>query len=193
MVNLEVAINKREDLELISFDEILETKAPRSTRRAQQAERFRTPVIWHDYSGEEGIAPDRIFGIRAGDQDNYFFLEIDQGTETIEPSVRRQRPVSLFRQSSMLRKFVLYASVHQARVHQKYFGIPSFRVLTVTTTPTRAANMAEVCGRFINSGELQARPGLFLFFDQQTIADHVGDVLVAPFLNGVGNDRRGVV
>lgn len=193
MVQLEVAINNRDDLDLIGFDEILEAHAARSTRQAQQPERFRTPVSWHGHKGEEGIAPDRIFGIRVGDQDNYFFLEIDEGTETIEPSVRRQRPVSLFRQSSMLRKFVLYANVHQARVHLKNFGIPSFRVLTVTTTPVRAANMADVCGRYIGSGKLHARPGLFLFYNRQTITDHDGDVLDTPFLNGVGKEKKELV
>ncbi|MGR8949129.1 MAG: replication-relaxation family protein [Gammaproteobacteria bacterium] len=193
MVQLEVAIKFRDDLSLIRLDEILAVYAPESTRRSAQPERFRTPVTFRTYSGEEGIAPDRIFGIRSGDQESFFFLEIDEGTETIEPSTRRQRPSLFFRQSSILKKFVTYANAHAERAHQKHFGIPSFRILTVTTTPRRAGNMAEVCGRHIGSGALAVRPGFFLFSDRETLKGCASDALNAPYLNGFGKEKRGAI
>jgi hypothetical protein len=53
--------------------------------------------------------------------------------------------------------------------------------------------MAEVCGRYIGSGALTVRPGLFLFGDRETIDELAGDVLKAPYLNGFGKEKRGVV
>jgi hypothetical protein len=85
-----------------------------------------------------------------------------------------------------LRKFVLYAATFHNRTHTQRFGIPSFRVLIVTTTPARVANMIESFERLIRPAPVSAPTGLFLFTDRATLAQHDGDLLALPCLNGAG-------
>jgi hypothetical protein len=183
---LMAAIGRQDELSLLTFDDILAQHAPEKTKRSRQPGRFRTPVTWHGRQSEEGIAPDRIFGVQAPDNDNFIFFENDQGTETIEPSVTRQRSPLFFQHSSILRKLVVYANAFQAMAHRDHFGILAFRVVTVTTTQQRAENMAQVCAAHVCSGAHSVRPGLFLFTDRETLSEHDNNPLAVPYLNGAG-------
>ena len=188
IADLQSSIRERSDLAFLSFADLLARYAPERTHKAAIPDRWRTRVSWRGYTGEEGIRPDRIFALMAhgSPAPDTFFLENDEGTETIAPSSRRQAPATFFRQNSILRKFVLYAATFRNRTHTERFGIPSFRVLFVTTTPTRAENMIEAFERFIHPEPIGAPAGLFLFTDRLTLAEHRNDPLALPWLNGVG-------
>ena len=134
---------------------------------------------WHGYRGEQGTAPDRIFAFSANGRRNYFFLEMDEGTETIVPGETRLREASFWRDTSLLRKFVIYANAHDTRAHEAAFGIPVFRVITVTTKPARVEAMQEACRTHLPL----LRPGLFLFTDWSSLALYRDDLTLFPFLD----------
>jgi hypothetical protein len=194
MVAHELACRRRGDVRLLPFDELLATLAPERTKRAAIPDRWRVPIAWNGHRGEEGTRPDRIFGLEyahqpVGKNRSFFYVEIDEGTETIEPGERQQRSAAFFRQSSVLRKFIIYAFSRMHRLHERHFDFASTpRILTVTTTPARAAAMQETYERHLLPQPLAVPPGMFLFTDKDTLAAHDGDVLAMPWRNGVGKE-----
>lgn len=139
---------------------------------------LRTDITnWHGYRGEQGTAPDRIFAFSANGKRQYFFLEMDEGSETIAPGEARLREPSFWRDTSLLRKFVIYASAFETKAHVAAFDIPVFRVLTVTTKPGRSEAMRAACHAYLKN----IRPGLFLFADWESLNAHTGSVLEFPF------------
>ena len=157
---------------------------PKTTSRGGLQNTLRTKINnWHGYRGEEGTAPDRIFAITANGRRQYFFLEMDAGTETIVPGERRLKQPSFWRDTSLLRKFVIYASAFENRAHQSVFDIPVFRVLTITTTPGRAEAMREACSTHLK----KVKPGLFLFGDWETISASSTSLLNTIFVNARGD------
>ncbi|MCC5986030.1 MAG: replication-relaxation family protein [Rhodobacteraceae bacterium] len=159
---------------------------PKITSRGGLQNTLRTKINnWHGYRGEEGTAPDRIFAITANGKRQYFFLEMDAGTETIVPGERRLKQPSFWRDTSLLRKFVIYASAFENRAHQEAFDIPVFRVLTITTTPSRAEAMHEACAAYLPN----IRPGLFLFTDWQSVRENNGSLLSMAVKNMAGRSR----
>lgn len=151
---------------------------------------LRTRIVrWPGGAGEQGTAPDRIFELVANGRRQYFFLELDAGTETIAPSERRIKAPSFWRDTSLLRKFVIYASAFENQAHKEVFDIPTFRVLTVTTVPGRAKAMQQACATHLKN----IRPGLFLFTDWERIREHDGPTLSMPFTNAAGRDKPIIV
>lgn len=151
---------------------------PKTASRGGLQNTLRTKINnWHGYRGEEGTAPDRIFAIAANGKRQYFFLEMDAGTETIVPGERRLKQPSFWRDTSLLRKFVIYASAFENRAHQSAFEIPVFRVLTITTTPGRATAMQDACATYLKN----VRPGLFLFGDWPSLPGEPGKLLRHEF------------
>ncbi len=159
------------------YQEEFEDRGQALTRRGLK-NTLRTRIVnWPGGVQEQGTAPDRIFSLVAGGRRQYFFLEIDEGTETIVPGEHRLRQPSFWRNTSLLRKFVIYASAFETKAHVQAFNIPVFRVLTVTTSASRAEAMREACRTHLK----HVRPGLLLFADWNSIGAHNGSVLQFPF------------
>ena len=180
MVSLELATRAHGATSLLHTDQLMARFLPE--RKAWQGAplTLRTRVDWHGYRGEEGTAPDRAFALHyhdrpSGRDHQVFLLEIDQGTETIEPGERRIRSRSFFRDTSLLRKFVVYASTFRARAHRAQLGVDAFRVLTVTTSSERAAQMQATYQKHLSKAPNGVNPGLFLFTDWQSWAAQVGE------------------
>ena len=102
---------------------------------------------------------------------------MDEGTETIAPGETRLRAPSFWRDTSLLRKFVIYASAFETKAHVSAFGIPVFRIVTVAKTPSRITAMKKACNHHLKN----VRAGLFLFADWQQIVAHEGSMLTFPF------------
>jgi DNA-binding Lrp family transcriptional regulator len=107
-----------------------------------------------------GVIPDRAFALEYSDQHGqvqrvYHFLEADRGTM---PVVRQK-----LSQTSFYRKLLAYEATWASKVHQRYLGIPRFRVLTVTTSAARVKSLLDACSR------LQRGHGLFLFADRTVL------------------------
>jgi hypothetical protein len=193
MVALETACRARGNVRLIPFDELLATYAPAQTKKLPYPDVIRAPIAWNGHSGGEGTRPDRIFGLEyrdrpAGKNRTFFYLEIDEGHETVEPGERQRKAPSFFRRSSILRKLVVYAFAHRAHMHEKHFGFgAAARILTVTTTRARIESMRETYRRHLMPEPMRIQPGLFLFTHQRALYDHQADLLALSWSNGIGN------
>ena len=192
---VQISIRNRPGLRLVTFHEILESFAPSATKKASQPERFRTPVVWNNKKSEAGIMPDKIFGIeytnpKTGKRFFHpYFLEIDNGTETIEPGVRRQRAADFLTKPSILQKQVIYQSARKHGAHKQHFGIDRFYVLMVTTTPNRASEMiARTFEPHLRPRPFSGRSRLAWHTDWQTIADHNDDPLALPWLDNLAKE-----
>jgi|SRR5665213_302207 len=107
-----------------------------------------------------GVIPDRVFALEYRDasgqvQRTYFFLEADRGTM---PVVRTNLV-----QTSFQRKLLAYEATWTNKVHQRYLGIPRFRVLTITASAARVQSLLAACST------LKRSHGLFLFADQSVL------------------------
>ena len=150
MVSLELACQKRGDVRLLYEDQLglpVETQPFRWRVKMQNGVRL-------------GVVPDRVFALEYTDQSGqvqraYFFLEADRGTM---PVVRTNLV-----QTSFHRKLLAYEATWTQKVHQRYLGIPHFRVLTVTTSAARVKSLLDACA------QLKRGHGLFLFADQSVL------------------------
>lgn len=112
-----------------------------------------------------GVIPDQTLALEFTDakgvaKRSYFFLEADRGTM---PVARRS-----LAQTSMRRKFIAYAATWRQGVHTSALGLPHFRVLTITASPTRLKSLIAECS------QLESGQGLFLFADKSILT---GDIL----------------
>lgn len=81
---------------------------------------------------------------------------------------------------------MIYASAFETKAHVAAFGIPVFRVLTVTTTPARSEAMQHACKTHLP----HIRPGLLLFTDWQTVASQSDGLLENVLLDHMGRNVR---
>ena len=175
VVRLEVAIRDREGVELFYLDEIIKRYAPVKLKRSYIPTTLRPTMDWNGYHEPEGTKPDQVIQIHdinapEGNQNRFLMIEIDRGTETIEPTKRvLSNPRTFFRGSSLLRKFIVYQRAFRQKTHIKVFGIPAFQVLTVTQKPGRVADMQRTYQAHQTKGSHAINPGFFLFADWETM------------------------
>ena len=150
MVSLELACRKRGDVRLLYEDQLgLSVELQPFQWRVKMQNGVRL-----------GVVPDHVFALEYTDQSGqtqraYFFLEADRGTM---PVIRTNLV-----QTSFQRKLLAYEATWTQKVHQRYLGIPRFRVLTVTTSAERVKSLLDACA------QLKRGHGLFLFADQSVL------------------------
>ena len=174
LVGLELATRDHPTIELIEPPLIL-ARSPLETQRAMNPWKWHAKVPWNQETHSVALVPDRVFGLQFSDTRKraYFFLEADRGTMPISRSTLNQ--------SSMQKKFLAYLAGHRAKHHTERYGIGSFRVLTVTTSPERTANMiANV--KVITGGR---GSNLFLFTDADALRS-ADNVLALALTTGTG-------
>ncbi|MFI5093739.1 MAG: replication-relaxation family protein [Candidatus Acidiferrales bacterium] len=98
------------------------------------------------------VAPDAYFALEDAKGRMNFFLEADRGTMTLK------------RFTAKLKAFAAY---FEERRQQDKFGIRYFRVLTVTTSPTRAQNLISAGGA---EDDVRSLGRLFLFSDETALS-----------------------
>jgi hypothetical protein len=163
MVSLELAC-RRGGVRLLTEQDLATTNRP-----------FRWKM---NLAGQKlSVAPDRVFALEFAGADgkirrSYFFLEADRGTM---PVVR-----TTLSQTSFYRKLLAYEATWSQLIHQKHFGFPRFRVVTVTTNTMRVRSLLEACSK------LRSGHGLFLFTDRMFL-DKSHDILTHVWQTG----RRG--
>lgn len=164
-VSLELACRSRNDVRLITANEL---PLPPATQK------LREPFHWGVTltTGEKiGIVPDAVFALDQTRADNttertFYFLEADRATM---PITRRG-----LKQTSFLRKLLAYEATWSNGIHRARFGFHRFRVLTITSTPQRTANLM-AASRKLRSGQ-----GLFMFSDEPTLTS-AADALSMPW------------
>ncbi len=120
-----------------------------------------------------GIVPDRTVALEspATGQRVLYFIEADRATM---PVTRRS-----LNQSSLSRKLLAYEATWAQGIHRERFKCDRFRVLTVSTSPARVANLIKVCNA------LTRGRGLFLFTDTVALEAN-GDIFTHPWRNARG-------
>lgn len=191
MVSLELAARAHGSVSLLHTDDVLALFSRSETVQPGARLTLRAAINWHGHYGEEGTAPDRLFGLQYDEREEgknrqFILLEIDQGTETIEPGDHRVSSKSFFRDTSILRKMVVYASAFKQKTHQQRFGFRAFRVLTVTTNRARVEQMQATYRKHFSAGRDSVNPGLFLFTDWTSWLSQAGYERVVE--NAAGQD-----
>ncbi len=115
-VNLELAISKQSDVELLFWK--------RGTKELN--DRVPDPEGKRKYLT---VAPDAFFGVQTPDGRSFYFLEMDMGTMSL---TRLKSKIYAYRQYWKIGKYT------------ERYGFKSFRVLTVTDSDKRMANLLEM-------------------------------------------------
>lgn len=186
MVYMAVAAQEHVSASIEYADTLL--RDSKQTKRASAGlnNTLRTRVLWYGTSTEQGTAPDQIFAVTINGETQNIFLEIDEGTETVEPGAQKLRTERFWRETSFLRKMAIYAAAFRLGAHKREFGLPVFRVLTVTTSTERITTMQEAYKKHLAQGDTKTPPGLFLFADWPSIEAHEGSLFALPLVNAAG-------
>ena len=155
MVNIELACREKGTIKLLIDDQL-----PLPTTMTNQ----RRPFQWRvgvSAAAKLGVIPDRVFALeyhdRSGNRERaFFFLEADRGTMPV-----KRRSLA---QTSFYRKLLAYEATWSQSLHRTLFGFHRFRLLTVTTSPSRLQSIISACA------ELKSGHGLFLFADRAALA-----------------------
>lgn len=170
IVKLELAARARVDIGILQRSDIVEV-SPKTTRdrRIRLSAKVRTDHGMRVLS----VDPDELFGLRflATEEESYFALERDRGEMPVERYSRKD-------QTYFAKKMLIYYEANRAGEHLREFGIPNFRVATVTTTLERVEQMIEA-QRAITGGR---GSNMFLFIDDASLAET--DPLNARWLTG---------
>jgi Replication-relaxation len=159
MVSLQLAARGRTDIAVLDRKEILEN-APK-TRRDRRV-RLSAKVRIDGAIGNHSADPDEVFGLRSTEsgEESYFMFERDRG----EMPVHRHKSKD---QTHYAKKMLIYYEAFKAGEHRRELGIDNFRVVTVTTTPERVAQMVDA-QRELSNGR---GSNLFLFIDEGSLAE----------------------
>lgn len=171
MVALECALRSHPTIRLL--------RAPDIAEIARQSAGF-APRSWAmtAYVEEEGadisVLPDKVFGLEFTDigRRNYFLLEADRSTMPVSRSSLEQ--------SSFKKKLLTYHLGHEAQRHRTLWGIPGFRVLTITSSAKRMASMIAAV-KEITSGK---GSNVFLFAEARIMI--ATNPVTTPWISGKG-------
>lgn len=173
LVRLEVAARARGDIAVLHRSDIV-SDAPktRRDRRVRLSAKLRLDGPLRLFS----VDPDEVFGLQflGTDEESYFMFERDRGEMPIKRYSRKD-------QTFFVKKLLIYYEANRAQQHQHEFGIPNFRVATVTTTPERVDQMIDAL-REITGGR---GSNMFLFIDDASLS--ATNPLDARWLTGKGD------
>lgn len=191
IVTLRRSVETKSGFEFLYPEEIYQRFYPEILQRRYFPQILTTRVKWFTYSGEQGTKPDGFFMLHRkdapeGQQRRSIFLEIDRGTETINPEDEQVTSQYFWERSSILRKCVVYANAFRRGDHTEQFGIQSFIVLFVTTNRERVEEMQQMYRQRLAIPPHEVNPNRFFFTDQQTIARHGTDYAIMPVQNAAG-------
>ena len=139
---------------------------PQATQELSDPFRLRVTHRTKDYRDVPiNVVPDRLFCIDLPHERVRwnFALELDRGTMSNGTSATQLTGKSSFR-----RKLLGYFEAWKQQRHMQQWGFKSFRVLTITPSARRIANMLAV-QREVTNGTLG---GLFLYATPQRLAEH---------------------
>jgi len=163
IVDLRVALTlavraRRPHLTLLEPDQLTATMPP-ATQAAPKPFAWRVKVQHNGSLQDVGVHPDYAFALRFADGSKRCYLvECDRGTMPVERAALRQ--------TSILKKLLVYHRGHKQNMHVRHFNWKAFRVLLVANTPARAANIKQAIERRRDLKNSE----LFYITDQQSIA-----------------------
>ncbi len=195
VVSTRMSAEHNDDVEFLYPEEYYQRFEPQVLRRDRLPYAVNARVNWYGYHQLEGTIPDGFFVLyyptaAQGDNRRFIFLEIDRGTETIDVQDRKMKSLQFWKDTSILRKLVVYGYAHKTKSHHEAFAIPTFQVLTVTTNPKRVKLMQEMYRKRLADRPHSVPPFRFLFTDFETVRRYRGDVLSVPIADGSGGLRK---
>jgi hypothetical protein len=132
MVNLELACRERGDVKLLDEASIL-ARAPERTRASREPLRLVVPGLSNQI-GISSVVADGLFGLLFPNETAaYFLLELDRGSMPVSRSA--------FDKTSYRRKLLVYWEAWKKKLHASQFGVSQLRILTLTESQSRIANM----------------------------------------------------
>lgn len=179
LVSAACATHKHADVQLIEPEQII-ASAPEAARGARNPFRMAARTQVNGAAVELALVPDAVFGFdfTSERKRKYFFLEADRSTM---PVMR-----SSLDHSSIYRKLVTYiAGGGASNAFGQQLGIGNFRVLTVTTSMDRVAEMLAAL-RQVTGGKGSRQ---FLFTDAPTLND-TSNLLDVTWISGAGDRVR---
>ncbi len=191
VLQIRASAARYDHIEFLYPDEYYRRYAPHILESPSLPSTVRARVNWHGHREVEGTKDDGLIMLiyhnkPEGQNKRAVFIESDEETETVQPSERKQKTMSFWRDTSWLRKGVVYGFAHRQEIFKKDFGLNSAQVLTVTKTKQHAQTMQEAYRKYLGPRPASFRPHLYMFTDDETIAAHDGDVLSVPFEDGSG-------
>jgi hypothetical protein len=179
MVAIACAVRSRSDVRLIDADQIL-AAVPPAARHAPNPFKLKARCVHDGKALELSVIPDAVFGLdfTTERKRKYFFLEADRATTPIARSNLNQ--------TSYTKKLLTYlAGGGQANAFGAHLAIGNFRLLTVTTSAERTANMiAALKSLTADRGSAQ-----FLFAERAALSAST-DVLSLNWLSGKNHSIR---
>lgn len=186
MVSLQQSAAKTGQVDFLYADEIYARYAREILERETLPRVVRQYVNYAGHQADEGTIPDGlcmlVYKNVEGPNRRALFIEIDRGHATIDPTNKYLHTLKFWSGSSILRKFVIYSRYYRDQKYKEEFGLPTFQVLTVTTTPDRVKMMQAMWEKRLRS---EAPANRFLFTDFETIAKH-GDHITLPIEDAEG-------
>ena len=171
---LHLAARKRTDLRVIHADELI-AAFPQPPAKGRNAFSMKAKVLQRGVVRERAIIPDLAFGLALPNGSRrYFMVEIDRGTM---PVVRNNPSQTSFEQ-----KMHAYLAAYASKQHERRFGWPSFRVLTVTTDRYRMDSMMQA----LRSLRVQHGHGPSLFLIAARAALAAREPLTLHWMDGNG-------
>ena len=171
-VGLVRAVRSRSGLELLEPQQLL-AAMPATTQTMRNPWAWRANVQHNNASKEVGLVPDYAFGIVFPDgKRRCCLVECDRGTMPIDRSNLEQ--------TSMLKKFLGYTAGKRAKLHQRQFDWKAFRVLIITNTPERVANLLTAVRERVHADGHD----LFLVTDRTSLA--TADILAHQWRDARG-------
>jgi hypothetical protein len=161
MVCLELACRYVEGIRLIEPHEILQaTPADSGIRDKPLAWKIKVKHRWKGSNRQfaYNVIPDKVFGLRIGEDELYFFLEADRATMPVISA-------NLYR-SSIFKKLVGYWQSRGVNLFAQNFGFKAARVLTITKSQERIESMIAACQ---DVDERRKGSKMFLFARDQNI------------------------
>ena len=187
LVSLRQSATETGEIDFLYPDEIYHRYAPDILERDQLPRVVRSHVRFEGHRGDEGTIPDGlcmlVYKNIQGKNRRALFIEIDRGHATIDPTNKYIRTPKFWSGSSVLRKFLVYSAYFRSGNFKEDFGLPSFQVLTVTTTPGRVKSMQAMWDKRLNG---EAPANRFLFTDFATIEKHGGNHISLPIEDASG-------
>lgn len=161
MLQFEIACAQRPGITLTDGAALLPS-LPEITHKLRDPFRLRVTITDNFETVALSVVPDRVFSLHiGGDRRFNFCLELDRATESIVPR-------KLTAKSSFVRKQKGYYAAYRQDRHREQWGFAGYRVLTVTPSEKRIANMLDAQQR-VTEGRVA---GMFLYTTPQRMNAH---------------------
>ena len=172
-VALTLAVRARPELALIEPDALI-AAMPAATQAVKKPFAWRVKLQHKGTLQEIGVHPDYAFALRFADGSKRAYLvECDRGTMPVERAGLKQ--------TSIIKKLLVYVRAHKQKMHERHFNWKAFRVLIVTNTAARAANITDAIQRTPDLKNSE----LFYITDKHSLAS--ADVLAYAWQHASGS------